>query len=58
MTESVFVIVTSSGLCDRENVGVIVTSCGPDDTETVVRLSAVAGYFSVPQKVQTDPGAH
>jgi len=38
MAESVFVIVTSSGLCDIENEGVIVTSCGSDDTEIVVRL--------------------
>ena len=73
MTESVFVIVTSSGLYDRESVVVrvtsfvlddrdsvfvIVTSCGLDDTEIVVRLPAVAGDFSVPQKVQADSGAH
>ena len=30
-TERVVVIVTSSGMNDRESVVVIVTSCGPED---------------------------
>ena len=45
-------MVTSSGLYDRESVVVIVTSIGLDARERVARLPAVAGDFSVPQKVQ------
>ena len=56
--ESVVVIVTSFVLDDRESVVVTVTSFGLDDTEIVARLPAVAGDFSVPQKVQIGSGAH
>jgi hypothetical protein len=57
-TESLFVIVTSSGLDDRDSLVVIVTSFGLDDREIVARLPRVGGDFSIPQKVQIGSGAH